>query len=244
VTNWPLFVSIFLACAVEAVEATTIVLAAGTARDWRSSLQGVGVALGGLSLIILILGPAISLIPIGALRLIVGVLLLWFGLSWLRKAVLRAAGRKALHDEAAIYQLELAAARSAKAGKRFAVHDWYAFTLSFKGVFLEGIEVVFIVISFGGLQSKLFLASMAALSAVVIVAIAGVILRQPMARVPENTMKYFVGAVLTSFGIFWGAEGLGYNWPHGDSALLLIFPLVFIVSWGFVIRLRSTKVLN
>jgi uncharacterized membrane protein len=124
------------------------------------------------------------------------------------------------------------------------VHDWYAFTLSFKGVFLEGIEVVFIVVTFGGLQSKLFLASMAALSAVVTVAIAGVILRHPMSRVPENTMKYFVGCVLVTFGIFWTAEGLGYNWPHGDNALLAIFPIVFILSWGFVLRLRSTKVLN
>ena len=233
-----------MACAVEAVESTTIVLAAGTARDWRSALQGVFVALFGLGLIILIMGPTISLIPIEVLRLIVGVVLLWFGWSWLKKAVLRASGRKAMHDEAKIYQEELAQARAAKSGKRFAVHDWYAFTLAFKGVFIEGVEVVFIVITFGGIKGQLLLASIAALSAVVIVSLAGVILRHPMSRVPENKMKYFVGSVLLSFGIFWTAEGLGYSWPHGDNALLAIFPAVLLISWLFVLRLKSTNVLK
>ena len=241
---WPLVISIALACGVEAVEAATIVLAAGTARDWRSALQGVGSALLSLGLIVLVFGPAISLIPINSLRLFVGVLSLWFGLSWLRKAVLRAAGRKAMHDEVLIYQRELEAARLAKSGKRFAVHDWYAFTVSYKGVFLEGIEIVFIVIAFGGIQKKMWLASMAALATVLIVALFAVVLRHPMARVPENKMKYVVGCLITSFGIFWCGEGIGIHWPGVDGSLLGIVPAVFIVSWAFVVALKSRKVLN
>ena len=244
VNSAPLFLSVFLACAVEAVEATTIVLAAGTARDWRSALQGMFVALLGLGLIVVVVGPAIALIPIEVLRLVVGLLSLWFGLSWLRKAVLRASGRKAMHDEAAIYKREIEEARVAKAGQRFAVHDWYAFTVSFKGVFLEGIEIVFLVVTIGGLQKHVGLASLAAFSAVLIVAAFGVVLRHPMSRVPENKMKYFVGCAITSFGIFWTGEGLGVNWPHADASLLVILPVVFVVSWGFVVALKSRQVAN
>lgn len=241
---WPVFISVFIACAVEAVEATTIVLAAGTARDWRSSLQGMGVAFLGLVLIIALLGPAIGLIPINALRLFVGALSLWFGFSWLKKAVLRASGRKAMHDEAAIYKRQLEEARAAKAGKRFAIHDWYAFTVSFKGVFLEGIEIVFLVVTIGGLQKRVGLASVAALSAVVVVAIFGVVLRHPMARVPENKMKYVVGCMITSFGIFWFGEGIGVEWPGADASLLAIVPAVFVVSWAFVLGLKLRQVVN
>src|SRR5689334_6854068 len=143
-----LFVSVFLACAVEAVEALTIVLAAGTSRDWRSALTGVGAGLLVLAAIVAVLGPALTAVPIGALRLLVGGLLLVFGLQWLRKAILRAAGFKALHDEADIYARQSAAARAAASTSRFAVGDWYAFTLSFKGVVLEGLEVAFIVVTF------------------------------------------------------------------------------------------------
>ena len=241
-SSWPLFLSVFLACAVEAVEATTIVLAAGTARDWRSALQGMWVALLSLVLIILIAGPAISLVPIEILRLVVGFLSLVFGLSWLRKAVLRASGRKAMHDEAAIYQAQIAEARKAKAGQRFAIHDWYAFTVSFKGVFLEGVEIAFLAVTIGSIQKQITLASLASLSAVVIVAAFGVVLRHPMSRVPENKMKYFVGCMITSFGIFWFGEGLGYEWPKEDASLLVITPLVFISSWLAVLVLKSRKV--
>lgn len=236
-----LFLSVFIACAVEAVEATTIVLAAGTARDWRSALQGVGAGLGLLGLIILVIGPSISLIPIDTLRIFVGVLLLSFGLQWLRKAILRSSGFKALHDEDEIYRKEIEGASSGRRGGRFGVDDWYAFTLSFKGVLLEGLEVVFIVLTFGVMHKAIGLASLAALSAVVIVSLFGFILKRPLAQVPENSMKFVVGVMLTSFGIFWGAEGAGAMWPHGDGALLAIVPSVFLVSYLMVIYLKSRK---
>ena len=188
-----LFISVFLACAVEAVEATTIVLAAGTARDWKSALLGTGGGIGVLAVIIGVFGHSISSLPINSLRLFVGGLLLVFGLQWIRKAILRASGYKALHDEDLIFQEELAVAKAAKAGKRFGVADWYAFTLSFKGVLLEGLEVAFIVLTFGTIQHQVGLASVAALAAVLIVTAGGFTLRKPLARVPENTMKYVVG---------------------------------------------------
>ena len=233
-----LFLSVFLACAVEAVEATTIVLAAGTARDWRSALQGLGSGLGVLAIIVLIIGPAISVIPIDSLRVFVGVLLLSFGLQWLRKAILRASGFKALHDEDEIYEREIQIAKKEQGSGRFGVSDWYAFTLSFKGVLLEGLEVVFIVLTFGAMHKAIGFASVAALAAVVVVALFGFILKRPLAKVPENSMKYVVGVMLTSFGIFWGAQGAGALWPHGDGALLVIIPYVFLMSWVFVLILK------
>ncbi|MEI8222812.1 MAG: hypothetical protein WCG43_03915 [Actinomycetes bacterium] len=236
-----LFISVFLACAVEAVEATTIVLAAGTARDWKSALLGTGAGLGVLGVIIVAIGPSISKLPMNGLRLFVGTLLLVFGLQWVRKAILRSSGYKALHDEDKIFQEELAAARKAKEGKRFGVADWYAYTLSFKGVLLEGLEVAFIVLTFGTIQHQITLASIAALAAVVIVAISGFALRKPLARVPENTMKFVVGIMLSSFGIFWGAEGAGAIWPKADASLLAIVPFVTVVSIALVQALKSKK---
>lgn len=236
-----LFIAVFLACAVEAVEATTIVLAAGTARDWRSSLLGTGAGLGLLTLIIGAFGPAISKLPIEGLRLFVGGLLLVFGLQWVRKAILRSSGFKALHDEDAIYREELEAARAAKSGRRFGVADWFAFTLSFKGVLLEGLEVAFIVLTFGTIQHRVGLASLAALAAVLLVAIAGFALRKPLARVPENTMKFVVGIMLTSFGVFWGAEGAGATWPGKDASLLAIIVFMALVSFGLVVLLRARR---
>jgi len=233
-----LFIAVFLACAVEAVEATTIVLAAGTARDWRSALLGTGSGLATLAVIIGGFGPALSKLPIGGLRLFVGGLLLVFGLQWVRKAILRSSGYKALHDEDAIFQEELAQAHKAKSGKRLGVHDWYAFTLSFKGVLLEGLEVAFIVLTFGTIQHQIGLASLAALAAVIIVVIAGFALRKPLARVPENTMKFIVGIMLTSFGIFWGAEGAGAKWPGKDASLPAIIAFMALVSWILVALLR------
>src|SRR5690348_15263336 len=215
-----LAISVFLACAVEAVEALTIVLAVGTTRSWRSAGYGVGAATIALAICVAVLGPALTALPIGALRLVVGGLLLVFGLQWLRKAILRAAGLKALHDEDAIYLRQTAEARTAAQGGRFAVSDWYAFTLSFKGVLLEGLEVAFIVVTFGANQHHIGLAVLGALAAIVVVVGAGVAVRQPLARVPENTMKFAVGALLTSFGMFWGAEGAGAHWPGADAAIL------------------------
>ncbi len=237
-----LFIAVFLACTVEAVEALTIVLAAGTSRDWRSAITGVIAGVGVLTLIVALLGPAVAAIPLGGLRLVVGGLLLIFGLQWLRKAVLRASGHKALHDEDAIYAAELAAAQAAPAGRRGAVADWYAFTLSFKGVVLEGLEVAFIALTFGANQQNIPLAALAALAAVLVVAVAGIAVRAPLARVPENTMKLVVGIMLTSFGIFWGAEGAGAVWPAADAALLVIVPAVTLFALLLIVVLRRAAV--
>jgi uncharacterized membrane protein len=239
-----LILSVFLACAVEAVEALTIVLAAGTSRDWRSALTGVGVGLLVLAAIVAALGPALTVIPIGALRLLVGGLLLIFGLQWLLKAVLRAAGRKALHDETEIYARHAAAARAADRDRRFAVPDWYAFTLSFKGVLLEGLEVAFIVVTFGANQGSIGLAVIGAAAAVVLVAVAGIAVRGPLARVPENTMKFAVGILLTTFGMFWGAEGAGAHWPGADAAILALLAFTALVSLAAVAILRRTSRTN
>jgi uncharacterized membrane protein len=236
-----LFVAVFLACAVEAVEATTIVLAMGTTRDWRSAMRGVLVALLALAAIVGALGPALSAVPLQQLRLVVGGLLLVFGLQWLRKAILRASGYKALHDEAQIYADEIAAARSAPEGPRRWVGDWYAFTLSFKGVLLEGLEVAFIALTFGSNQHDLPLAAIAAVAAILVVAAAGFAVRTPLARVPENTMKFVVGVMLCGFGTFWGAEGAGVGWPGADAALLVIVPAIGAYALVLVAVLRRGR---
>ena len=233
-----LFVAVFLACFVEAVEALTIVLAAGTGRDWRSAITGVVSAVAVLAVVVAVLGPSLTLIPLSALRLVVGGLLLIFGLQWLRKAILRASGLKALHDENATFATELAAARAAAPDRRGMVGDWYAFTLSFKGVVLEGLEVVFIALTFGANQHNIPLAAVAAVAAVVVVTAAGIAVRAPLARVPENSMKFVVGVMLTSFGIFWGAEGAGAQWPGADVALLVVVPAVALFALALVALLR------
>jgi uncharacterized membrane protein len=235
-----LFIAVFLACAVEAVEATTIVLAAGTARDWRSAGLGVGAALGVLAVIVAALGPAVSEIPLRGLRVVVGALLLVFGLQWIRKAILRASGHKALHDEDRLYAKHLAEATGRDARRAGIVPDWYGFTLSFKGVLLEGLEVVFIVLTFGSNDHNIGLATVGAACAVAIVAAAGFAVKAPLARVPENTMKFVVGIMLTSFGVFWGAEGAGANWPGSDGALLVIIPAIGLYCVGLVALLRRT----
>jgi uncharacterized membrane protein len=237
-TNFALFLSVFLACAVEAVEAVTIVLAAGTARDWKSAFRGVAAGLLTLALIIGIAGPAISRLPISSLRILVGGLLLVFGLQWLRKAILRSSGYKALHDEDQIFRDEVTAARAAGKVSRIGIDDWYAFTLSYKGVLLEGLEVAFIVLTFGTIQHQVGLASIAAISAVAIATIAGFVLAKPLSRVPENAMKFSVGILLTSFGIFWGAEGSGAKWPGDNWAVLGIIGFVSALSLALVIFLK------
>lgn len=240
-TAGALFIAVFLACVVEAVEATTIVLAAGTARDWRSALTGVVGGLAVLGLIVAVLGPAVSRVPLGDLRLVVGGLLLVFGLQWVRKAILRASGYKALHDEEKIYRTQLAAAQSAAPRARAGVSDWYAFTLSFKGVLLEGLEVVFIVLTFGSNQHDIPLATAAAVVAVVLVATIGFSVRAPLARVPENTMKFVVGVMLTGFGTFWGAEGAGASWPGDDAALVVLIPAIAVFALALVALMRAQR---
>lgn len=233
-----LFLAVFLACVVEAVEALTIVLAAGTSCNWRSAISGVVSGIIVLAVVVAVLGPALTLMPLRVLRLVVGGLLVIFGLQWLRKAILRASGLKALHDEDAIYPTELAAAMAAPAG-RSAIVDWYSFTLSFKGVVLEGLEVAFIVLTVGANQRNIPLAAVAAVTALLVVTMAGVAVRAPLGRVPENTMKFVVGVMLTSFGVFWGAEGAGGQWPGADAALLVLVPVMTLFALALVVLLRS-----
>ena len=222
------------------VEALTIVLAVGVTRDWRSSLTGVGVAIVALAAIVAALGPALTVIPIDDLRLVVGALLLIFGLQWLRKAILRAAGYKPLHDEEAAFAREAAEARAAGTDRRAGL-DWYAFTIAFKGVLLEGLEVAFIVLTFGSAQGSIPLAAAGAAAAVVLVVAVGAVARAPLSRVPENSLKFAVGVMLTTFGIFWGAEGAGADWPRGDASLPAVLLFVALLSLGLVSTLRRRR---
>ena len=235
-----LFLSAFLASGVEFVEALTIVLAAGLARGWRSSLTGLAAATVVLAVITAALGPALTKIPIDALRLVVGGLLLVFGLQWLRKAILRASGYKALHDEDAIFAQEMADASGAEHVERAGV-DWYGFTLAFKGVLLEGLEVVFIVLTFGSAQGSIPLAAAGAAAALLLVAGVGVAVRAPLARVPENAMKFAVGLMLTTFGVFWSVEGAGGSWPGSDAAILGVLGWVGLCSFLLVRLLRRER---
>ena len=237
----PLILTVFVACTVEAVEALTIVLATGITREWRSTFQGMAAALVALAVITAAVGPAISYLPLTGLRLVVGALLAIFGLQWLRKAVLRATGYKALHDEASAYLREVAAAEAATKEAKRGVSDWYSFTLSFKGVLLEGLEVVFIVITFGTNQQNVGAAVIGAAAAIVVVTLTGIAVRAPLTKVPENWMKFAVGVMLTSFGTFWGAEGAGVDWPGNDAALLVLVPVVALVAAAYIFWLRSRK---
>jgi uncharacterized membrane protein len=234
-------VGAFLASAVEMVEALTIVLGVGVVRGWRSTLIGVAAAAIVLAVLVAALGPALKHVPIETLRLVVGALLLAFGLQWLRKAILRSGGFKALHDEDEVYRQEreqaAAAGKDEKAGL-----DWYSFTIAFKGVLLEGLEVVFIVIAFGSAQHRLGLAAAGAGAAVVVVVAAGVLARGPLSRVPENTIKFAVGLLLTSFGCFWGAEGVGVDWPGDELSLLAVIAFFGVFSLLMVRALRRRRV--
>jgi uncharacterized membrane protein len=235
-TELGLVVAVFVACMVEAVEALTIVLAVGATRSWRSAMIGVGAALLALAAVTAALGPALTALPINVLRGVVGGLLLVFGLQWLRKAILRASGLKALHDEAAAFAEETEAARSA--GRVAGDFDGYSFLVSFKGSFLEGLEVVFIALTFGSNQNDVPLAAAAAAAAVLVVCAIGVVLRAPLARVPENSLKFVVGVMLTSFGMFWGGEGVHADWPGGETALVVIIPAIALFAVATVAALR------
>ena len=208
----------FLASLVECVEALTVVLAVGVTRGWRSALTGCATGLLLLLLLVLLLGHALARIPLHGFQLVVGALLLLFGMRWLRKAVLRAAGVLALHDEDAIYRREMLAL-GGQAGA-LAGLDKLAFAVTFKSTMLEGIEVVFIVLAIGaGRADLLWPASLGALAALLVVAALGVVLHRPLARVPENTLKFAVGVLLCAFGTFWAGEGMGYAWPGADRAI-------------------------
>ena len=232
-----LIASAFLASAVEFVEALTIVLAAGVTRGWRSALTGLAAAAVVLAVIVGTLGPALTLVPISALRLVVGALLLAFGLQWLRKAILRASGFKALHDEGELFAQQLENARGASSEQRAGL-DWFGFTLAFKGVLLEGLEVAFIVVTFGSTQGHVGLAAVGAGAALVLVVAVGLFVRGPLERVPENTLKFVVGIMLTTFGIFWAASGAHAHWPGDEASLPGVLAFVAAMSFSAVVVLR------
>jgi Ca2+/H+ antiporter, TMEM165/GDT1 family len=227
----------FAASFVEAVEALTIVLAVGLARGWRPALSGAGAALVALALIVVILGPLINVVPIRALQFVVGVLTLMFGLRWLRKAILRASGIIALHDEGAAFARETRELSEAGRGEANAF-DWIGGVTAFKTVLMEGIEVAFIVIAVGAGRGLLGLASAGALAACAVVALIGAAIHRPLARVPENALKLAVGIMLSAFGLFWTGESLGVAWPGGDAAILAFIVLFLAVALGLVAHLK------
>jgi uncharacterized membrane protein len=233
-------VASFLASAVEFVEAVTIVLAVGTTRQWRSTLIGTGTAILVLAALVAVFGTAIAvLVPIGLLRLVVGGFLIIYGLQWLTKAILRAGGAKAKHDEAAIFERETAALRAEPAVPATGI-DWISFTVAFKGVLLEGLEVAFIVVTFGASADLLGPAALgAALAAMVVLAIAGLVHR-PLAAVPENAMKFVVGIMLVTFGTFWAGEGVGIDWPAQDGSILalLVGYVLLAIAGVWLVRQR------
>jgi uncharacterized membrane protein len=238
---WALVVATFVAAFVECVEALTIVLAMGLTRGWRSALAGTVAALAALTAFTVVVGYAlVTWLPRSALQLVVGVLLLIFGLQWLRKAILRSAGLKARHDEAEEFREQTEAARSAGGQQRFGL-DWFGFVVSFKGVFLEGVEVVFIVITFGLNAGRVPVAAGSALAAAVVVAGIGALASRPLSAVPENALKYAVGLMLATYGTFWAVEGLGVlhggrslSWPGGDLALLGVLAGWLLLSRALV----------
>lgn len=216
----------FLASFVEVVEAFTIVLAVGTVRGWRPALLGTAAALGVLALLVVALGPVLGRVPIRLMQFIIGALLLLFGMRWLRKAILRAAGFIALHDEDAAFAAETAQIER-DARRRRESADWIAGLAAFKAVMLEGIEVVFIVIALGSGRGLLLPASLGALGACIVVLLIGALVHRPLSRVPENTLKFGVGVMLSAFGVYWTGEGLGLHWPGGDLAIPA-FALAFL----------------
>lgn len=223
----------FLASLVEVVEAFTIVLAVGITQSWRPALLGTGAGLLVLAILVLIFGPLLTLVPLGVLQFVIGVLLILFGMRWLRKAILRASGVLVQRDETRNFELETAELARTRADARA---DWIAGLAAFKAVLLEGTEVVFIVIAVGAGRGLLVYASLGALAAFVLVMIVGVAVHRPLSQVPENALKFIVGLMLTTFGIFWTGEGLGADWPGADLSLFAIFAAVALVAWALTRR--------
>jgi len=223
--------AVFLACAVEMVEALTIVFAVGHTRGWRSAFEGVGAALVALSALVAVFGPALIHVPLTWLRLIVGGVLLIFGMQWLRKAILRSSGLKAKHDEDAIYRETVAELENVTPGTN---RDRIAFVMAFKGVFLEGLEVVITVLTLGTSAHRLGLASATAGVALVLVAIVGALVARQLSSVPENAMKMSVGVLLVTYGTFWVGEGLRVRWPGNDTFLLAFVAIYAVVCWALV----------
>ena len=236
----PAITAAFLASLVEAVEAVTIVLAVASVRGGRSAGAGALAGLGSLALVVLTLGPLLERVPLQALRLGIGVLLLLFGLRWLRKAILRAAGIIPLHDEQMVFERTSAQLRnqSDRVGVRL---DWIAALTCFKAVLLEGVEVVFIVLAVGAGHGLLRAASIGALAACALVAAIGVAVHHPLTRVPENTLKLAVGILVSAFGVFWSGEGLGVPWPGGDLAIPAIAALVLLAAGAAIGALKRRR---
>jgi uncharacterized membrane protein len=218
----------FLASSVEVVEAFTIVLAVGITQNWRAAVIGTVAALASLALLVLIFGPLLTLVPLEILQFVIGTLLILFGMRWLRKAILRSAGVLALRDEAKAFERETDALARQKADRRA---DLIAGIAAYKAVLLEGVEVVFIVIAVGAGRGLTLYAALGALAAFLLVMIIGLAIRRPLSTVPENTLKFVVGMMLTTFGIFWTGEGLGVDWPGADLSLIGIFVVVAAVAW-------------
>ena len=221
-----IFGAAFLGSAVESVEALTIVLAVGLTRGWREPLLGTAAALFLLVALVIAFGQLIvTTIPDSALKLVVGTLLLLFGLRWLHRAVLRSAGAVAMHDEEHAYNQAVS-----QLGDATSRRDWVGFVLALKGVFLEGLEVVFIVIAVGGTGHGFPAAIAGGILAAIVVAASGLVVRRPLARVPENTLKYGVGVILTSLGTFWAAEGMGASWPLDFVSIIGLVAVYFAAS--------------
>jgi uncharacterized membrane protein len=237
---WPAVTAAFLASLVEAVEALTIVLAVAMIRGWRPAGLGALAGLLLLALIVVALGPLLDQVPLHLLQLVIGILLLLFGMRWLRKAILRAAGVIPLHDEAAAFATETAELRE-QARRNEARLDWIGGLTTFKAVLLEGLEVVFIVIALGAGRGMLVPASVGAVAACLAVAAVGLIVHRPLARVPENTLKFAVGIMLSAFGVFWTGEGLGVAWPGADFAIVGFAAMFLVVSSAAVGLARRPK---
>ena len=229
----------FLASFVEVVEAFTIVLAVGLTRNWRSAFTGAALALAVLVVLVVAFGSLFRLVPLEALQFVLGVLMLLFGMRWLRKAILRSAGCIPLHDEARAFALETDVLQRQAFDKRA---DYLAMIAAFKAVLLEGVEVVFIVIAVGTTHAMTLFAAVGAMAAVVLVCVLGVAVHRPLTQVPENTLKFVVGLMMTSFGIFWTGEGLGAAWPGADFALVVFLLMVGVFSWGLVVAKRRSVV--
>jgi uncharacterized membrane protein len=237
-----LLVAVFGASVVEMVEALTIVVAAGVTRGWRSALEGAAAAVVVLAVIVGAVGvPLVHYVPINGLRVAVGALLLVLGLSWLRKSILRSSGLKGLHDEDAIFAATTSELESAPKNPSSTVRDGVGFAVAFKGVFLEGTEVVLIVVGLGASQHRLGIAAVAAGAATLLVAGVGAVVAKQLSQVPENTIKLTVGTMLTSFGLFWVGEGAGVHWPGADLAILALVGLFALVTFLLIALLRAQR---
>lgn len=245
--QWAVTAAAFLASAVEFVEAFTIVLVVGVTINWRSAIAGTLAAAASLAALIAVFGVTlVKYVPLDTLRLFVGVILILFGLKWLKKALLRYSGLKALHDEEAIFEEKMAELRASGASMSTRIQPT-ALALAFKAVLLEGLEVAFIVITFGssatvtpglgGIPS----AALGAAAAGLLVILAGALVRAPLKQVPENTLKFVVGIMLTTFGTFWTVEGFQVAWPFSDPFLLVLAAIYLLASLALVQWLKGVK---